>query len=225
MKFKQTRLIEPYGPLAEAAAAVGEVDLPEDRDGAIRHTWLYHDDRPSLALAAYEVATGDRSLRDGGARLIAYYGKPRRVPTVSAYQALEPEEYLAPGYFKDKIVFVGASEIAAVDSTEEKDSFRTPFFGGEVGLTWGVEIHANVVDRVAFGFELFVNLKLLEAENDGVDAAFVLGGLKSLTQKEDLASLGSLFFEPLWIFHRPGLNIEHITDMKGMRLGVGREGG
>ena len=69
------------------------------------------------------------------------------------------------------------------------------------------------------------NLKLLEAENDGVDAAFVLGGLKSLTQKEDLASLGSLFFEPLWIFHRPGLNIEHITDMKGMRLGVGREGG
>jgi TRAP-type uncharacterized transport system substrate-binding protein len=69
------------------------------------------------------------------------------------------------------------------------------------------------------------NLKLLEAETDGVDVAFVLGGLKSLAQKKDLASLGSLFFEPMWIFHRPGLSIGHIPDMKGLRLAVGKEGG
>ena len=37
------------------------------------------------------------------------------------------------------------------------------------------------------------NLTLLEAENDGVDVAFILGGLKSLAQKGDLESLGSLF--------------------------------
>ena len=44
---------------------------------------------------------------------------------------------------------------------------------------------------------------LLGAKEDGVDVAFVLGGLKSLTQKGDLESLGSLFFEPLWIFPHP----------------------
>ena len=69
------------------------------------------------------------------------------------------------------------------------------------------------------------NLKLLQAESDGVEVAFVQGGLKSLVQNGNLMSLGSLFFEPLWIFHRTDLAIERTSDMKGMRLAVGEEGG
>lgn len=69
------------------------------------------------------------------------------------------------------------------------------------------------------------NLKLLQTESDGVEVAFVQGGLRSLAQNANLVSLGSLFFEPLWIFHRTDLALERISDLKGMRLAVGEEGG
>jgi len=69
------------------------------------------------------------------------------------------------------------------------------------------------------------NLKLLQAETDGVEVAFVQGGLKSLVRNGNLVSLGSLFFEPMWIFHRTDLAIERVSDLKGMRLAVGEEGG
>ena len=68
------------------------------------------------------------------------------------------------------------------------------------------------------------NLELLQREKDGVDVAFIQGGLGSLVQDTQLMSLGSLFFEPLWIFHRNGLLIDRVTDMKGMRIAVGEEG-
>jgi len=68
------------------------------------------------------------------------------------------------------------------------------------------------------------NLKLLGAESGGVDVAFVQGSMKSLVPKTDLVSLGSLFFEPLWIFHRNGLAVRRIPDLRGLRLAVGKEG-
>ena len=154
-RFRQMRVIGPTDLLAEAAAAVGDVSLMEDRDGVIRSAWLLHDGRPSLALAAYEVAQGGASIpRHGsprGPRLIDYYGPSRTVPTVSLYQALEPVEYLPPGFFKDKIVFVGASLVAAAVPAEAKDSFRTPFRGGTRGNTFGVEIHATVAANLLEG--------------------------------------------------------------------------
>jgi hypothetical protein len=49
--------------------------------------------------------------------------------------------------------------------------------------------------------------------------------MKALAQDTDLVSLGSLFFEPLWIFHRNDLAVRRIPDLKGLRLAVGEEGG
>ena len=69
------------------------------------------------------------------------------------------------------------------------------------------------------------NLNLLDAASGGVDVAFVQGSMKSLVPKTDLVSLGSLFFEPLWIFHRNELALRRIPDLKGLRLAVGEEGG
>jgi len=69
------------------------------------------------------------------------------------------------------------------------------------------------------------NLKLLSAESDGVEVAFVQGSIRSIAQDADLVSLGSLFFQPLWIFHGHGLALRRISDMKGLRLAIGEEGG
>jgi TRAP-type uncharacterized transport system substrate-binding protein len=69
------------------------------------------------------------------------------------------------------------------------------------------------------------NLNLLGAESGGVDVAFVQGSMKTLVQDTDLVSLGSLFFEPLWIFHRNDLALRRIPDLKGLRLAAGEEGG
>jgi len=68
------------------------------------------------------------------------------------------------------------------------------------------------------------NLKLLEAETAGVDIAFVQGSMKSLSQNTELVSLGSLFFEPLWVFHRRDLALKRLPDLMGLRLAIGEEG-
>jgi TRAP transporter TAXI family solute receptor len=68
------------------------------------------------------------------------------------------------------------------------------------------------------------NFKLLDAASGGVDIAFVQGSMKSLVRNTDLVSLGSLFFEPLWIFHHNDLALRRIPDLKGLRLAVGEEG-
>ncbi len=68
------------------------------------------------------------------------------------------------------------------------------------------------------------NLQLLQVDSEGVEVAFVQGGLKSSVQNRDIVSLGSLFFEPLWTFYRTDLAMERTSDLKGMRLAVGEEG-
>ncbi|HXV76905.1 MAG TPA: adenylate/guanylate cyclase domain-containing protein [Candidatus Polarisedimenticolaceae bacterium] len=162
-RFRSTRRIDPHPPFAESAAAVASVELPTDADGVVRRAWLVLDERPSLALAAYRVATGgDAPRADGAARLIDYYGPPRTIPTVSLYQALDPDQYLPAGYFRDRIVFVGASQPAALTPSAAKDSFPTPFSGGDVGLTYGVEIHATVAANLVDGSEIRLPLRAVE---------------------------------------------------------------
>jgi len=68
------------------------------------------------------------------------------------------------------------------------------------------------------------NLKLLEADSDSVDIAFVQGGMSAFAKTEKLVSLGSLYFEPLWIFHQKDLTLNRLSDLKGLRVAVGEEG-
>ncbi len=150
--FNEATQVEPWEPFAKAAAAVAEVFLPTDRDGVIRSAWLAPEGRPGLALAGYEVATGDRSHhRDSGSRFIDYYGPARiGIKTVSVYQALDPDQYLPRNFFKGKIAFVGLSNPTAPGPTP-KDAFRTPFTGGRGETTYGVEIHATIAANLLEG--------------------------------------------------------------------------
>jgi adenylate cyclase len=154
--YNEARQIEPWEPFAKAAAAVADVNLPTDRDGVIRSVWLDPNGRPGLALAAYEVATGDRSHRGEESRFIDYYGPARiGIKTVSVYQALDPERYLPRDFFNGKIAFVGLSNPAA-SGPAPKDAFLTPFTGGRGETTYGVEIHATIAANLLDGSRFYL---------------------------------------------------------------------
>ena len=68
------------------------------------------------------------------------------------------------------------------------------------------------------------NIKLLEAESGGVDVALIAGGFSTLARSDKIISLGSLYYEPLWIFHQTNLTLARLPDLKGLRVAVGEEG-
>jgi adenylate cyclase len=132
--------IEPLGPFAAGAAAVGAAGIEMDPDGVLRRTALTVDGRPTLALAAAMRQPGFILPGDpGSSRLIHFAGAPRLgILTVSYYQALEAG-LLPSGIFRNKIVLVGRS-LASAAALEAADHFRTPVSPRMAG----VEVHANL---------------------------------------------------------------------------------
>lgn len=72
------------------------------------------------------------------------------------------------------------------------------------------------------------NLALLRDESSGVDVAFVQGGVGQPEPDDGLQGLGSVYFEPLWVFTRRsgpfGGPIVRLSELKGRRIAVGGEG-
>jgi TRAP transporter TAXI family solute receptor len=67
------------------------------------------------------------------------------------------------------------------------------------------------------------NLRRLNDRKSGVTVAFAQGGLTSEAKSPDLRSLGTIFFEPCWLFSRvlPG---PHLEGLRGKRVSIGPEG-
>jgi hypothetical protein len=78
------------------------------------------------------------------------------------------------------------------------------------------------------------NLQSLNDPNSDVQIAFVQGGSTSLEESEQsgLISLGSLFYEPVWLFYREDAvkkkeaagTLTQLADMQGWRVNVGAQG-
>ena len=66
------------------------------------------------------------------------------------------------------------------------------------------------------------NLRLLLEEK--ADIAFVQGGIPSPDPGVELLSLGSLYFEPLWIFVRSETPITRLSQLAGRRVAIGSQG-
>ena len=66
------------------------------------------------------------------------------------------------------------------------------------------------------------NLDLLGAEQ--ADLAFVQGGVSTSTQQPGLTSLASVYFEPLWLFHRQIGTLDRLPALRGLSVGVGPVG-
>lgn len=67
--------------------------------------------------------------------------------------------------------------------------------------------------------------------NGSADIAFVQGGLRDVLEDDDRAieeldfrSLGSVAFEPLWVFYRSNQRIDKLHQLDGLRIAVGEEG-
>lgn len=68
------------------------------------------------------------------------------------------------------------------------------------------------------------SLNELRNENAGVDLAFMPGGVTAQESTVGLVSLGSLYYEPLWIFCKERHKVERVAALKGKRIAVGRPG-
>ncbi len=68
------------------------------------------------------------------------------------------------------------------------------------------------------------NLALLRAAEEDVDVAFVQGGLGLGSDAAGLVSLGSIYYEPLWVFYRNPEPLDQLVHLRGKRIAIGAEG-
>jgi hypothetical protein len=69
------------------------------------------------------------------------------------------------------------------------------------------------------------NLARLKDASSGVSAGFVSGGLTSAADSPEIVSLGTISYDPIWIFCRGLAAPVGLRDLKGKRVSIGPEGG
>ena len=67
------------------------------------------------------------------------------------------------------------------------------------------------------------NLLRLKTD-DSVDIGFIQGGIANEPESEDLATLGSMYLEPVWVFYRGKTQFDRLDQLKGLKIAVGQPG-
>jgi TRAP transporter TAXI family solute receptor len=85
------------------------------------------------------------------------------------------------------------------------------------GITLEVQTSAGSLD----------NLERLR--RDDAQVGFVQGGVVTVPEEDaeedsGLLSLGSMFYEPVWVFYRGEKRLDRLTDLRGKRIAIGQEG-
>jgi len=120
---------------------------------------------------------------------------------VLAFQFIKP----AP---PDRVVMA----TGGVDGAYHAFATRYAEFLAREGITLELRPTAGTVE----------NLALLRSGE--VSLAMVQGGVDDGDSAPQLLSLGSLYYEPLWLFYRKDVPLEQLRDLAGRRLAVGPEG-
>jgi TRAP-type uncharacterized transport system substrate-binding protein len=68
------------------------------------------------------------------------------------------------------------------------------------------------------------NIRLLEDPKSDVQVAFAVGGASNSQEEPGLLSLGRVNYQVFWLFYRGAETLDHLTQLKGKRIGVGPEG-
>ncbi|PDS46933.1 adenylate/guanylate cyclase domain-containing protein [Rhizobium anhuiense] len=142
----------PLPQLTEAGAVTGIASIDLSGDGTFRRIPGYED---GFAAMLMKTASGAANIALPSGRLIQSFGPARSYPTVSYYQALDPENLLPPGYFKDRVVLVGLSlqNAPAIDKGGV-DAFASPYTVHTGKLVSGVEIQATIYDNIRRGLSI-----------------------------------------------------------------------
>jgi TRAP-type uncharacterized transport system substrate-binding protein len=68
------------------------------------------------------------------------------------------------------------------------------------------------------------NLRLLQDPKSGVDIGFTQGGLARTSDTSNVMMLASLYYVPLWIFHRKAEPLNFVNELRDHRVAVGVAG-
>ncbi|MGV8057543.1 MAG: TAXI family TRAP transporter solute-binding subunit [Smithellaceae bacterium] len=68
------------------------------------------------------------------------------------------------------------------------------------------------------------NFMRLKDESYRVDAGFVQDGTSSVSEANNLVSLGAIGYSPLWVFYRSQTTFNYLSELKGKRIAIGPEG-
>jgi adenylate cyclase len=207
LRFQQVgieseKLLQPAPALRRAARGVGLLLFrPVDVDYGVRR--LFPGKARPAGLGSWPAVTWRAAAalgaplpgEDSGQftrRWLNPLGPAGTIPGVGYHRVLSAEDGLEPGYFKDKIVFVGARSQVAASFKKMRDEFETPwsrfrFVNRE--FTPGVEIHATILlnllhrewlERVPLDLERWLVVCL----------GLVLGGLRWLRPWRAGAAVG-----------------------------------
>jgi adenylate cyclase len=137
--------VMPLQTFSDRQAPTGIASVALHRDGVLREMPDYSDGFAAMVATAVGIEVG---LPEPGS-LIQVFGGPRTYPTVSYYQALDPENFLPPGIFKDQIAIVGLSlQNAPSIDNGGADAFPTSYTVHNGKLTAGAEIQATILDNL-----------------------------------------------------------------------------
>jgi adenylate cyclase len=143
---------EPMAELIQAGARSGVASLSMDGDGVLRNMPRYPDGFMTtlLEFTSGKAAQGSRNLRR-----IQYFGPAGSYPTISYYQALDPDAYLPPDYLRDQIVVIGFALQANADvAAGGIDAFETAYTLRSRQLTPGIEVQATIFDNLRAGLSI-----------------------------------------------------------------------
>jgi len=198
----QVTRVNPIDPFLDAGAAPGVASVTPDGDVYLRQMPTQPD---SFAAEVLRLAGQPVQPPPEGA-LIQHFGPTRTYPTVSYYQALDPEEFLQPGRFKDKIVLVGLSLKAATSADAGvPDTFPTAYTLWTSELTAGVEVQATIIDNLRLNL-FVIPVPRLAVLALLVGAAFLAAALsiRGVTWRTGFAALFVviLFIAGAWVVLR-----------------------
>jgi TRAP transporter TAXI family solute receptor len=88
----------------------------------------------------------------------------------------------------------------------------------EILATNGIEV------RLVPSVGAVENVARLRDPKSGISVAIIPSGITSHKESPELASLGTLFYEPLWFFYRSSSGMQKHEDLRGRRISIGPEG-